>query len=135
MLKNILNIVLLMALFSLFGCSKTTYQGYNLKDFNHYSSTRKVLSYTIDTRSKEDYENGHLPHAHNIPFSKDFMNDLTSFLKDKNTPKSLLLFIYGDTKEITENQKNEIKQELKFYRNYKFISINYLTEDFRYPIE
>lgn len=125
----------ILGLVILFSCSKTTYNGYNLTDFNHYSATRKVAHYTIDTRSKEDFEKNHLPHAINIPFSSQFLKDVTAFLNRNNAPKSVLLYIYADTREITENQKNEIKQELKFYSNYKFISINYLTEDFKYPFE
>lgn len=133
--KPIKYLVLFIGMLSSYSCTKTSYQPYNLKEFDHISKTRKILTYTIDTRSKEDYELGHLQHAHNIPFSENFMNDLTAFFKTNSAPKSFLLFFYADNKEITSNQLNEIKQELKYYKHYKFISVNYLNEDFRYPID
>lgn len=125
----------LLSCIILLGCSKTTFNGYNLTDFNHISSTRKVWSITIDTRSKEDFDAGHLSHAYNIPFTEHFLNNISTLLDSKNSPKKLLLYIYADTKEITQNQLNEIKQGLDFYSKYSFISINYLTEDFKYPID
>lgn len=122
----------LCGFFVLQSCSKTSYTGLNSTDFNHLSTTRKVFSLTIDTRSEEDYAKNHMQHAINIPFNENFIEDVENYLTSKTNNKSVVLFIYGADAYITQNQVNEIKQNLQHNKHNKIIAVNYLTEDYTY---
>lgn len=113
-------------------CSKTTYTGLNSTDFNHLSTTRKVFSLTIDTRSDEDFAINHMQNAINIPFSENFIKEVENYLTTKTNNKKAVLFIYGADAYITQNQVNEIKQILLNKKHKNIIAVNYLTDDYTY---
>lgn len=92
------------------GCAfKPEIQSKPKADFEHFFKTRKVYSLLVDTRSVADFEQNHLPNAHNIPMAEDFLAKVDALLEAKNAPKSLLLFLYA----ADETKTGELKQKLE----------------------
>lgn len=131
--KTTLNLfVFLCGFFVLQSCTKTVYNGLNFSDLNYKTSTLKVYSLLVDTRSAQDYQIGHINGAINIPFTENFLTDLEKHLTKNNAPNSLVLFMYASTAYITNNQVNEIKQNSKHQKIRKIHAVNYLIDDYTF---
>ena len=130
--KRTLNLLFFLCGFLVLqSCTKTSYTGVKQEKFSQFSNTCKPYL-LIDTRSKEDYDNMHTKSAINIPFSENFLSDLEKCANNKHIQNNFILFLYGPTAFITNNQVNEIKQHLKEQKTLKISSVYYLKDDYTF---